>query len=180
MMQITHTFANTEAAKSGGLFDALGIDVRLLVLQLVAFSVLVWLLNKYAYPKLIEAVDKREQAIAVSAAAAEAAELKAESAQKEIDVLLKQAKADAGGIVDSAHKEAVVMVQEAETKAKTRAEQIVKEAHNQIAQDVVTARAQLRNETAELVALATGKIIKEKVDVKRDKSLIDAALKEAL
>lgn len=179
-MQLTHTFASTEAASNDSLFGALGIDARLLILQLVAFGVLVWVLNKYVYPILVGAIDKRENAIAESVAAAAQAEAKAESAQKDIDVLLKQAKADAGGIVDAAHKEAASLVSEAEAKAKLRADQIVKEAQNQLAQDIVTARNQLRAETAELVALATGKIINEKVDAKRDKSLIESALKEAL
>jgi F-type H+-transporting ATPase subunit b len=179
MAQLLQTFASAEAEKSDSLFGALGIDLRLLVLQLVAFGILVWLLNKYVYPKLVEAIDTRENAIAESVAAAQKAEAKAESAEQEIEALLKQAKKDAAGIVDAAHKESVAMVQEAEAKAKGRAEQIVKEAHNQLEQDIVAARAQLKAETADLVALATGKIIKEKVDAKQDKVLITNALKEA-
>jgi F-type H+-transporting ATPase subunit b len=179
MTQLLQTFAAAEAEKSNSLFGALGIDVRLLVLQLLAFAILVWILSKYVYPKLVEAIDARENAIADSIAAAQKAEAKAEDAQKEIDELLAQAKKDAAGIVDAAHKESVAMVQDAESKAKSRAEQIVKEAHNQLEQDIVAARAQLKAEAADLVALATEKIVKEKVDNKADKALIATALKEA-
>jgi len=181
MFHITQTLANTtaEAEKSDSLFGALGIDIRLLVLQLIAFSILVWILSKYVYPRLVEAIDKRERAIEESVAAANEAEAKAEKTQKEVEKLFKEARDESAEIVETAHKEATNMVKEAEDKAKKRAEQIVSDARAQLDQDIVKARTTLRNETTELVALATEKIIREKVDVKRDKSLIDAAIKEA-
>lgn len=180
MPNLLYTFASTESAeKSDSLFGALGIDVRLLVLQLVAFGVLFWILKKFIYPHLVKAIDKREKAIAESVAAAQEAEAKAEKAEAEVEKQLKQARKESADIVDIAHKEAAAMVQEAETKAKQRADQIVSEARAQLEQDIVKARTQLRNETAELVALATEKIVREKVDAGRDKDLINTALKEA-
>ncbi len=181
MVHITHYFAAPEvqAEESKNLFAALGIDWRLLVLQLLAFAVLVWLLSKYVYPHLIGAIEKREKAIEESVAAAQAAEANAEKTQAEIDKLFSKARGDAAGIVETAHKEASAMVAEAEQKAKQRADQIVKDARAQLEQDIIKARKQLREETAELVAVATEKIVREKLDDRRDKELITAALQEA-
>ena len=178
-MHLTPYFAATEAAEEASLFGALGIDWRMLVLQVIAFAVLVWFLGKFVYPHLIKAIDKREQAIADSVAAANEAEEKAEQTQAEIEKLFAEARAESTAIIETAHKEAATMVKDAEEKAKKRADQIVSDARAQLDQDVRKARLALREEATELVALATEKIVREKVDTKRDAALLASALKEA-
>lgn len=180
MFQLIHNFAATEeVAENDSLFGALGIDWKVLLLQMVAFVILVWLLKKYVYPPLIRAIDEREKAIAESVSAAQEAEEKADEAQQKIEAQLKEARTEAATIVDTAHKEASAMVKEAEDKAKKRAEQIVNDARSQLEVEVTKARKALRDETTELVALATEKVVREKVDTSRDRVLIESALKEA-
>lgn len=187
MMQLTTLIASAEAAaetvhEAAGqksLFGALGIDWRLLLLQIIAFLVLLWVLGKFVYPQLIKAIDNREKAIADSVAAAVNAEAEAEKTQAKIDQLFTEARTESAQILEAAHKEAATLVKEAEDKAKKRSEQIVADAQNQLARDIAQARKQLRQETAELVALATEKIVREKVDAARDAKLIDQAIQEA-
>lgn len=179
MQDILLTFAAAEGSKDNSLFGALGIDVRILILQIVAFAILVWLLGKYVYPILLRAIDKREAAIADSVNAAAEAEAKAEESQTEIAKMLKDARKEAAEIVDIAHKDAAAQVKDAEDKANKRAEQIVADARQQLDRDIVKARQQLKSDTAELVSLATEKIIREKIDTKKDKDLIETTLKEA-
>lgn len=180
-MQNLYYLAATEQAhaESGGLFTALGIDWKLLLLQGVAFLILVWFLGKFVYPVLIKAIDERQAAIEQGTKAAEIAQQKAEKAEADVNKMFKQAQAEAESIVSTAHKEAATMIEDAETKAKKRADHIVSEAKAQLDQDVVVARKALRQETTELVALATEKIIREKIDAKRDAKLIETAIKEA-
>lgn len=180
MQQLFITLASTEAAEeNASIFSALGIDWRTLFLQVVAFIVLVWLLGKFVYPVLVKAIDKREAAIAESVAAASEAEAKAEKTQAEIEKLFKQARDDAASLVDTAHKESAQMVKEAEDKAKQRGQQIIKDSRAQLDLDIAKARKQLRDETTELVALATEKIIGEKVDAAKDKVLIAKSLQQS-
>jgi F-type H+-transporting ATPase subunit b len=179
MVNLVQTVSAAEAAGDGNLFSALGIDVRLLVLQVIAFGVLVWLLGKFVYPKLIAAIDKREKAIADSMAAATEAETRAEQSQKDIEKLLQKARLEADDIIARSRKEAAAQVSEAEEKAKTRSEQIIKDAHTQLNADIAKARAVLKRDTATLVALATEKVLHEKVDGKKDSELIDRALHQS-
>lgn len=171
-------FASTEAKGGGDIFSTLGIDWRLLVLQIVAFLILVWLLGKFVYPWLMKNVDERQAKIEESVKAAEAAEKKAESAQEEITKLLKEARAEAKDIVTTAKDEAAAMVADAEGKAKTRAKKIVADAHDQLEKDVIAARKALHNDTIELVALATEKIVGKAVNDGVDKKIIASAVKE--
>ena len=71
------------------------------------------------------------------------------------------------------------MVADAESKAKTRAEQIVADAREQLALDVTKARESLKAETVKLVAAATEHLLHEKIDDKKDATLIKQALATA-
>ena len=178
-MSMLAQFANAEtAAPSGDLFSALGIDWKMLVFQLVAFVVLVWLLGKFVYPSLMKAVDKRQADIEASAEAADTARQQADKTKTEVEKLLKQARRDASDIMATAKEEANATVEAADAKAKVRAEHIVAEAHEQLQKDVVAARKALHNDTLELVALATEKIVGKTVNAKVDKEVIAASVKE--
>jgi F-type H+-transporting ATPase subunit b len=170
-----------ETASSGekGIFASLGIDWTLLVLQLIAFLILVVLLRKFVYPVFIRVIDERQEKIDESVKAAQAAEQKAESAQEDIAALLKEARKEAKDIVTTAKDEAAAMVEASDKKAKQRAEKIVADAHEQIEKDVIAARKTLHNDTIDLVALATEKVVGASVTDKIDSKIIANAIKEA-
>jgi F-type H+-transporting ATPase subunit b len=183
MMQFIQNFGATEAAHEvtevateKGFFEVLGVDWRLLVLNLLAFIILVWILSKFVYPPLVKAIDSREKAIEASVKAAEQAEARAEATQKEINELFEKARTEATEIVEIAHKEAANSVKEAEDKAKTRADQIIVDARTQLEADVLKARKALKQEAIELVVAATEKVVGEKLDASADKDRIKNAL----
>lgn len=180
MMHLLTTFASETAEEESSLFGALGIDWRTLILQIIAFAIMVWVLGKFVYPHLIKAIDDREKSINESVKAAANAEANAEQTQVEIEKLFKEARIEAASVIETAHREAAVMVKEAEDKSKVRADQIIKDARAQLDQDISKARQSLRAEATELVALATEKIIKQKVDSKSDAALIASAIKETV
>jgi F-type H+-transporting ATPase subunit b len=175
-MNILTQFASTEEASSD-VFGALGIDFSMLIFQAIAFLILVWLLGKYVYPTLIKVVDDRQAKIEASTAAATEAEKKATEAKDAVEKLMKQARIEAGEIVATAKEEAAATLEAAETKSKTAAERIVADAHVQIDKDIVAAKKALHNETLELVALATEKVIGKTVTPKIDDAVVSAAIK---
>jgi len=178
-IQILTVMAEAAGHETPGFFEALGIDWKLLVLQTIAFLVLLWFLGKFVYPPLTRMLDKREADIEAGVKAAQAAEKKAEEAGERVEKLLKQARAEASDIVATAKEEAAATVENAGAKAKSRAEHIVAEAHEQIEKDVLAARKALRSETLDLVALATEKVVGKTVTAKVDQSVIANAVKDA-
>ena len=172
--------ASAEAASTdGGILGALGIDWMLLGLQMVAFLLLVWLLGKFVYPVFMRIIDEREQKIEASVKAAEVAEKNAEAAQGNVEALLREARKEAKEIVTTAKDEAAAMLEASDAKAKSRADKIVKDAHDQIEKDIVAARKALHNDTIELVAQATEKVIGNIADAKLDRKIVESAVKEA-
>lgn len=176
-MTLLTQFAATEP--KGDLFAALGIDWKMLILQIVAFLILVWLLQKYVYPWLMKSVDERQETIEASVKAAEEAQQKAESAEKEVAALLGTARKEARDIVATAKDEALAAVELADAKATDRAKKIVASAHEQIEKDVIAAKKTLHNETIDLVAAATEAVLGKTMTVAIDKQVVGAAIKEA-
>lgn len=176
-MNFLSTFAET-AEVEGNVFSALGIDWTLLILQIVGFLLLVVLLGKFVYPWLMKQVDDRQKNIEQAAEVAKQAQASAEKNQAEVEKLLAEARKEAADIVSTAKLEATEMVATSEAKAKSSAEKIVADAQAQISKDIDKARRELHDETLELVALATEKVIQKKLDKKADEALITSLLKE--
>jgi F-type H+-transporting ATPase subunit b len=171
--------AETAAAEEGNLFSALGIQWELLVLQIVAFIILVWLLGKFVYPYLMKSVDKRQADIEAAAKAAKEAQEAASDTQEETARIMAEARKEAADIVSTAKLEATELSANSEAKARSTAEKIVSEAHAQLSKDVEAAKRELHDQTLELVAVATGKVIGTTLDAKTDQKVIQDALKDA-
>ena len=179
MVTALTTFASTESAEKTDILTSLGIDWTLLIMQLVAFLILVWALSKFVYPVFMRIIDERQSKIDESLEAARAAEDNANSAQAEIDKKLAQARKEAKEIVATAKDEATAMVTKASEKSKVQADHMLASAQDEIAKEVLAAKKTLHNETLELVAAATEKVIGKVHSAKADKAVITDALKEA-
>ena len=177
-MTFLSTFAEATEPQ-GDLLTALGVDWRLLILQIIAFLILVWLLGKLVYPWLMKSVDERQKNIEAAALAAKKAQESAVEAQHETADLLAEARKEAAEIVETAKLEAAELASSTEARARTTAEQIVKDAHDQLDKDIAKVRRELHDETLALVSLATEKVVRGTHTKKADDALIAQALKEA-
>lgn len=175
-MPVLTQFADTT---NGNFFSSLGIDWQMLILQIVAFLILVWVLGKWVYPWLMKQVDERKDRIDAADKAATEAKKAAEEAAEKTEQLLEEARKQAGEIIETARQESQAMAAESTDKARAQAENIIKEASEQLGKDVEAARQALRSETLDLVALATAKVSKAKIDAKTDAKLIATAVEEA-
>ena len=178
MQTVGIQFATASAAQPG-LFGSLGIDWKLLLLQTIAFLILLAILRKVVYPPLIAALDKRDKDLRDSAEAAESAHQTADATEKMTAELMRKARAEASDIVAAARDEASQVVEAASQKAAAKAEAIVAAARDDIAKEVATARQQLHDQTLELVTEATGTVLRQKITSKTDARLIADAIKEA-
>ncbi len=167
----------TQFAADNNIFSSLGIDWKALVLQIIAFLILVFILGKWVYPWLMKSVDERQAGIEAAAKATAEAEKAAEANKEAVAALLAEARKEANEIIGTAKLESANMISSSEQKAQKAAERIAKDAHEQLEKDVENARKMLYNDTLELVGLATEKIIEKKLDKKTDSELITAVVK---
>lgn len=170
------TFAAEHA--TGGI-AALNINLGALLFQLISFLIVLVILRIFVFGKLVQTLEARRQTVEQSLQHAAETEAKMKAAEKNIAGMLAEARTEADEVVAASHKEATQMLKAAEDKAAKRAEHIVTEAKAQMDVELGKARDNLKAETAQLVALATGKILGEKLDASKDEKLIATALKSA-
>lgn len=177
--QFASTAAGEETVEKTDILTSLGIDWTLLVMQLIAFLILVWILGKFVYPVFLRIIDERQAKMDEAVKAAEHAEKKAEEAEGKVVDSLKQARKEAADIVATAKTEATQMIEKAENQAKTRSDRIVAEAQEEIQKDVLAARKTLEKDTINLVKKAAGLAVASVADDKLDTALIKKSIEGA-
>jgi len=160
----------------GSLFTALGIDGRSLILNALAFLIVVAILGKYVYPHLIKAIDAKKDELESAARMEQDAKKVLDKAEVQADKIVTDARTAADEILATAKADATAQIEAARAKATEQAERLVTEAREQLSRDVATARRELKAETAKLVAEATAAVLDEKLDGQRDGELIGRSL----
>lgn len=171
-------FALTRFGEAASGPAALGISLQSFLIQLITFLIIFLALRKWAFKPIIKMLNERREIIENGVTLgekmrAQEAEVEAEAAKK-----LHTARRQADTILADADNEARQKIQAAEETAKVRAGVMVKEAESQIKQASDRERKRLEKEVVELVSEVSEAVIKEKVDAKKDASLIDQAMRE--
>lgn len=143
--------------------DKLGIEWHILLAQTISFSIVFFVLWRFAYGPIFAMLQARREKIAESLANAD--KIKADVARTEVErqKILADAGDKANQLIDEA-RQAAARVREQETqKAITAAEQIVAKAHEAAAQDHARMLVELKREVGRLVVqtttTVTGKIL---------------------
>ena len=145
------------------MLESLGVKWPEFIAQLISFSLVFFVLNKFAFKRIAVVLAERRQKIAESLAGAD--RIKSELAKTEAD--RQRTLADAGEQANkmiAEAREAAARVRETETqKAIAAAEQIVTKAREAAAQERSQMLAQLKREVGQLVvkttATVTGKVL---------------------
>jgi F-type H+-transporting ATPase subunit b len=170
-------FAASEE-ESGGSFlvsPALG----LMFWTLLAFGATMYILNKFAFPKIGAALEKRANAIRENIEASERQRAEADELLDEYRARLREAREQADDIAARARKAAENAVAEATAEGKSKREELVAAARRDIEAETRRSLDQLRREVADLTVLATEKITRKSLDEDDHRKLIEEALAEA-
>ena len=163
-------------AASGGI-GAFNINLKAFLFQLATFVIVLYVLKRWVLPKLISTMDERRVTLEKSLTQAKQTEETLAKAEQSAEAILASARAAADEALAEAKKAGAGVIADAETAAGNRAALIITEAESRLSEERDKLRQDLRKELAELVADATEKIINEKLDVKRDMSLIERAIR---
>ena len=146
--------------------------------EIVVFLLLLYLLSRYVFPPINKALRDRQQLIARSLSEAEEARREVEEAKKKERADLAKARHQAQEILDRAQKLGEELREELRQKGREEQEAMLARARAELAQEREKAVSQLRNQVADLVLMATTKVLQEELDPKRQRRLIDEALGE--
>lgn len=155
------------------------VDWHIILAQLVNFALVVAVLWYFAFRPLAKTMTERTTRIEQSLKNADAVEERLRQADAEYQTVLTNAKKEAEQIIVQAKTLAEQQRVEVVEKTKAEATKIVESGKQQLAAQREQMIASARTELSELVALATEKVIGEKITTERDRTLVERAVKEA-
>jgi len=165
------------AEDSGGSF-LVSPDVGLMIWTLVVFGLSMYLLAKVAFPRIAEALDRRQKAIEDSIDAAEHTRAEAEQILAEYRERLAEARGQADEIVARARKTGEAAENEILSDARSKREEMMEQTRKDIEAETRRAIQAIRAEVADLTVLATEKVARKSLTDDDQKRLVEEALSE--
>jgi F-type H+-transporting ATPase subunit b len=174
-----HAAATLVAAESGGSGNFLVTpNVGLMIWTLIAFGVSFLVLRKAAWPRIVEALDKRRRAIDESIDAAAQARREADELLEEYRARLREAREQAEDIVVRARRASDSLQDDAKEAAKKQREELMEATRRDIEAETRRALDEIRREVATLTLIATEKVTRKSLDDEDHRRLIQEALEE--
>lgn len=177
MNTLLHTtaLAAAEGGDSGGSF-LVSPTTGTMIWTLLVFVISWVILAKVAFPKIAEALDKRQSAISESLDAAERTQKEAEQLAAENREHMLTIRSQAEDILVRARKSAEAHEAESRAAAKIQSEDILSQARSDIEAEKRRAISEIRSEVADLTILATTKVTGKTLDGDDQRRLVEEAL----
>ncbi len=137
---------------------------------LIAFSIVFFLLKKFAWKPILEALNEREKGIADSISAADRIKAEMANMKSEHDVLLNQAREERTLLLKEAKETKDKIVNEAKDLAKEEANKIMMEARQQIEFQKNAAIIDVKNQIGSLVIEVSEKVLRKELSNKAEQN----------
>jgi F-type H+-transporting ATPase subunit b len=172
-----HVLVAAAESDGGGSF-LVSPNVGLMIWTLLVFGVSMYLLYKIAFPRIAEALDRRQHAIEESIDHAERTRREADEILAEYRARLAEARGQADEIVARARKTGEAAENEIVAAARGKREEMMEQTRRDIEAETRRAIQEIRAEVADLTVLATEKVARKALTSEDQKRLVDEALAE--
>jgi F-type H+-transporting ATPase subunit b len=140
-----------------------GIHVPFILAQILSFSIVAWVLWRFAFKPVLATLDERQQKIAAGLRYTEEMQAKLAAAQQESAVIVKKSQLEATRIVDEARKTAKDYLDRQTQEAAVRANDMLNKAQQAIELEHRKMLAEARQEIARLVVITTERVLARKL-----------------
>jgi F-type H+-transporting ATPase subunit b len=153
--------------------ENLGINLGLLIIQIIAFIILFLTLNAWVYQPMLNMMESRKQKIAQGLEDARVAAEARANAEKEAAKVIADAQTEASKIVREATERAALAGQDVKAAAETEAAKAREAAIAEAEVERNRILGDLRSQVAGLAIAAANKLVGESLDEKRQRVLLD-------
>jgi F-type H+-transporting ATPase subunit b len=164
-----------ESGDQPGLVDPV---IGVMIWTLIVFGIVMFVLWKFVFPLITEALDKRTRMIEDSIDSAEKTKRDADELLREYRERLSDARGQADDIVSRARRTAEAAEAETLAEARVKREEMMEQTRRDIEAETRRAIQQIRSEVADLTVLATEKVTRKSLDAADQKRLVEEALAE--
>src|ERR687889_800768 len=161
------------AAESGGGSFLVSPNVGLMIWTLVVFGISMWILAKFVFPRIADALDKRQRAIEDSIDSAERTRREADQLLSEYRERLAEARSQADEIVTRPRRTGEAAENEIVAEARAKREEMMAQTRREIEAETRRAIQQIRAEVADLTIAATEKVTRKTLDGADQRRLVD-------
>ncbi len=170
------TAANIEQETS--LVSTLGLNWKLFLAQLINFGIIFYILNRFVFKPISLKLAERSQKIEQALKDAEDVEKQKTEFELWKAEEVKQARQKASEILTKAEQDALTAKDMVLKKTKEEQDKYISQARAQIESDQKQSLAEIKSEVADMVTMATEKVLKKKLDDKHDIELIKKTVEE--
>jgi len=147
-----------------------------MIAVILNFLLLAWLLNRFLYKPVQEALDGRRKAVTSNIEEAEKKNSDASALKAQYEDLLRGAQAKSQEILNNAVLASEKLREDAVASAREESQYIVSVAEKEAAKLKTDAMAAAKGDIASLVVSAAGMLLKKKIDDKSDRELVDGMI----
>ena len=170
--------ATEEGAEEGGGSFLVSPDIGLMIWTLLVFFLSMLLLRKLAFPRIAEALDKRQRAIEESIDSAERVRVEADQLIAEYRERLAEARTQADEIVARARKTGEQAEAAAVVAARQKHDELLEQTRREIQIETQRAIHEIRSEVADMTVRATEKVTRKSLTEADQHRLVAEALSE--
>jgi F-type H+-transporting ATPase subunit b len=152
--------------------EKLGLNVSELIWQIVAFGLLIFLLQRFLYRPVLRMLDERRSRIDQSMRDAQTAAEKASAAQAEFERRITESKKEAQAILAQANDTSAKLKEELLIEAREQARQLVEKAKEEIEAERARTMGQLEKQVADLAITVSQRVIGESLSEETQRRLI--------
>ena len=150
------------------IFQDFGISLPFILAQILNFSIVAFVLWKFAFKPVLATLDERQKKIADGLHYAEEMKAKLEATQQESAAILRKASVDASRLVEEARKSAKDYLDRQTQEAAAKSADLMAKAQQSIELEHKKMLADARGEIARLVVVTTERVLAKKLsDVDR-------------
>lgn len=153
--------------------EALGINLGLLIVQIIAFIIVFLTLNAWVYKPMLNMMETRKQKIAQGLEDARVAAEARANAEKEAAKVIAEAQTEAGKIVREATERAATAGNDVKAAAAAEAAKAREAAVAEAEVERNRILGDLRSQVASLAIAAANKLVGEALDEKKQRALLD-------
>ena len=155
-----------------------GISLPNILAQVLSFSLVAFVLWKFAFKPVLATLDERQQKIAAGLQYADEMKAKLEAAQQETAASAKRAQLEATRIIDEARKSAKEFLDKQTQETAAKASDILVKAQQTIELEKKKMLAEARTEIARLVVATTERVLAKKLSDADRASYNESAARE--
>lgn len=152
--------------------------IELAIWTVVVFLLLLFVLGKFAWPMMLQGLEKREQAIAQAMEEARKAQAETERVRADLQQKMNNAAAEIRQMMDEARRHAQQLKDELEAKGQEKIKEERERLHREIELAKDQALKHIWTQAGQLAALVSSKAIRRQLNEDDHRRLVDEALVE--